>query len=100
MSHFWEVPWFFGYETNQAQFTTNVITPLENGNGGNMPSPFAAGGQTARIAALADGEPGADGSPGYKPEIFIFTKSDESGAITYQKPVSHHSEFFGALQKL
>lgn len=88
MSHFWEVPWFFGYDTNQAQFTTNVINPLENGNGANMPSPFAAGGQAARIAALADGEPAADGSAGYKPEIFIFTKQNEGGDIVYQDAVS------------
>ena len=82
MSHFWEAPYFYGYETNQAQFTTGVINPLENGNGGSMPSPFAAGGQGTPIPALTDG------ATGYKPEIFIFTKQDESGTIVYQDAVS------------
>ena len=46
-----------------------------------MPSPFAAGGQTARIPELADG------ATGYKPEIYIFTKQDASGQIVYQDAV-------------
>lgn len=46
-----------------------------------MPSPFAAGGQTARIPELAAG------ATGYQPEIYIFTKADASGNIVYPDAV-------------
>ena len=61
-----------------------MITPLENGNGANMPSPFAAGGQTDRIPELAVGQ------NNYQPEIRIFTRMD-NGAITYPTQVSLHN---------
>ena len=94
ISHFWEIPWFLGYQTNSASgmtnFQTNIIGPLENGNGANMPSPFAAGGQTSRIPELADGE-SVNGAPGYKPEIRILTKADASGNYAYDTEVSYVS---------
>lgn len=89
ISHLWEIPWFTGYTQNQAtgvaDFQTNIITPLENGGGANMPSPFAAGGQTARIPELADG------ATGYKPEIRILTRADDTGAYTYDAQVRKFS---------
>ena len=72
---------YTGFPNNPNAFTQNVITPLENGNGANMPSPFAAGGQTARIPELAVGQ------NNYQPEIRIFTRMD-NGAITYPAQVS------------
>ena len=94
ISHFWEIPWFTGYiqntESGVANFQTNIINPLENGGGANMPSPFAAGGQTSRIPELADRE-SVNGAPGYKPEIRILTKADESGSYVYDTEVRHVS---------
>ena len=86
ISHLWEIPWFPGYVENEAtgvaNFQQNVIAPIENGGGvTNFPSPFAAGGQTARIPELGDGE------NGFKPEIRIFTRADASGAYTYDAQV-------------
>ncbi len=58
-----------------------MITPLENGNGANMPSPFGPGGQSERIPELAAGQ------NNFEPEIRIFTRMD-NGAITYPAQVS------------
>lgn len=56
------------------------MNPLENGNGANMPSPFAAGGQTQRIPELADGD------NGFKPEIRILALQ-ENGQYNYDTEV-------------
>ena len=85
ISHLWEIPWFTGYTGNQANgvaaFQQNIIAPIENGGGANMPSPFAAGGQTARIPELADGE------TGFKPEIRILTRAGDNGGYAYDAQV-------------
>lgn len=88
ISHLWEIPWFTAYTQNQAtgvaDFQTNIITPLEDGTS-KSPSPFAAGGQTARIPELADG------ATGFKPEIRILTRADDTGAFTYDAQVRNLS---------
>lgn len=56
------------------------MDPLENGNGADMPSPFAAGVQTQRIPELADG------ATGQKPEIRILTLQ-ENGVYNYDVEV-------------
>ncbi|KAL8699462.1 MAG: hypothetical protein Q9201_005989 [Fulgogasparrea decipioides] len=85
LSHFWEQPWFLGYKDNPTSgvqnFQQNVLNDLENGDGDNMPSPFAAGGQTQRIPELVDG----DG--GFKPEIRVITLM-ENGEYTYDTEVT------------
>ena len=85
ISHLWEIPWFEGYTTNTvdgvAKFQANIITPIENGGGDTNPSPFAAGGQTARIPELADG------ATGYKPEIRILTRAGDNGGYAYDAQV-------------
>lgn len=90
ISHLWEVPYFIGFTENAAtgvsNFQTNIIAPIENGGGANMPSPFAAGGQTARIPELADGE-SVNGAPGYKPEIRILTRAGDNGGYAYDAQV-------------
>ncbi|KAI4126334.1 MAG: hypothetical protein LQ338_003811, partial [Usnochroma carphineum] len=84
ISHFWEQPWFIGYKDNkengEANFQKNVLNPLENGNGDDMPSPFATGGQTQRIPELADGD------NGFKPEIIVVTLQID-GAWAYDDEV-------------
>ncbi len=91
ISHLWEIPWFTGYTDNQAtgvaNFQAKIIAAIENGGGANMPSPFAAGGQAARIPELADGE-SVNGAPGFKPEIRILTRADANGgAYNYDAQV-------------
>ena len=85
ISHLWEIPWFEGYTTNEvdgvAKFQANIIAPIENGGGSTNPSPFAAGGQTARIPELGDGE------TGYKPEIRILTRAGANGGYAYDAQV-------------
>ena len=86
ISHLWEIPWFQGYDQNQAtgpaNFQQNIIAPIENGGGADMPSPFAAGGHTARIPELADGD------TGFKPEIRILTRAGQNGGYAYDAQVS------------
>lgn len=64
-----------------ANFQQNILNDLENGDGADMPSPFAAGGQAARIPELADGD------NGYKPEIRVITLM-ENGQYTYDTEVT------------
>ena len=94
ISHLWEIPWFQGYTNNAAtgvaNFQTNIIAPIESSDESTNPSPFAAGGQTARIPELADG------ATGYKPEIRIMTRAGDNGGYAYDAQVrkspirSHH----------
>ena len=81
LSHFWEAPWFLGAETNPQAFIDNVITPLENGAGTNMPSPFASGGQGTAIPELGDG------ATGFKPEILILSRAGTDGGFAYDAQV-------------
>lgn len=81
ISHMWESPWIMGHTGNPnagvANFQTNILTPLENGNK-DFPSPFAAGtNQAQRIPELADGE------PGFKPEIRILSLQEDGSTYDY-----------------
>ena len=71
-----------GAANNPAAFTQNIITPMENGNGANMPSPFAAGSQANRIPELAAG------AGGFQPEIRILSKQVD-GNYAYDAQVRH-----------
>lgn len=74
-----------GYSGNERSgrqnFQQNILNDLENGDGNNMPSPFAAGDQAQRRPELADG----DG--GFKPEIRVVTLM-EDGKYTYDTEVT------------
>jgi len=75
-----------GATENPDAFTQNIITPMENGNGANMPSPFAAGGQSNRIPELAAG------AQGFQPEIRILTRLN-NGDYAYDAQVRQWLDF-------